>query len=84
MRPDDLHDDRQTQPGSVGTNPFAAPEALKDVRPIFRRNAWTAVQDADRALRVDLDDHFGPRRRMHERIFNEIAQRIGNCRQRYP
>src|SRR4051812_17953133 len=64
MRPDDLHYDRQTQTGTVGTSSLAAPEALEDVRPILGRDARTAVRDADRALPVDLDDHFGSLRRM--------------------
>ena len=79
MRPDDFHNDRQTQAGSVGTNPLAAPEALEDMPPILRRDARTAVLDADRTFRADLDDHFGPRCRVRERILNEIAQRIGYC-----
>ena len=33
--PNDLHDDRQAQTGTVGTNAFAAPEALKDALPIL-------------------------------------------------
>ena len=79
MRPDDFHNDRQTQAGSVGTNPLAAPEALEDMPPILRRDARTGVLDADRPLRADLDDHFSPRCRMREGILNEIAQCIGNC-----
>ena len=50
------------------------------MRPIFRCDAWTAVQNTDRALPIDLDNYFGLRRGMHERIFNEIAKRIGDCR----
>jgi hypothetical protein len=42
MRPDDLHNDRQTQPGTVGANPLAAPEALEDMRPILGWDARTA------------------------------------------
>ena len=79
MRPDDLHNDRQAQSGSVGPHPLAAPEALEDVRLILRRDAWTAVLDADRPLWADLDNDLALRRCMRERIFNEIAQRIGNC-----
>src|SRR6516225_6151797 len=73
MGPDDFHNDRQTQSGSVGT-----PEALEDVWPILRRDAGPAVLDADRPLGSDIDDHFGPRCRMREGILNEIAQCIGN------
>ena len=78
MRPDDLHDDRQAQSGSAGANPLAAPEALKDARPILRRDARAAVRYTDRPLWADLDDHFGPWGRMRERIFNKIAQRVGD------
>src|SRR5438874_3823850 len=79
MCPDDLHNDRQPQTGTFGTSSLTAPEALEDVRPILSRDARTAVRDADRALRVDLDDHFGSLRRMRERVFNKVSQRIGNC-----
>jgi hypothetical protein len=43
-------------------------------------NAWPAVQNTKGALPVDLYDHLGPCGGMRERIFNEIAQGIGNCR----
>ena len=79
MGPDDFHNDRQTQSGSVGTHLFTAPEALEDVWPILRWDAGPAVLDADRPLGSDIDDHFGPRCRMREGILNEIAQCIGNC-----
>ena len=79
MGPDDLHHDRQTQSGSTGPHPLAAPEALENVWPIFHRNARTAVLDADRPLGSDIDDHFGAWGRMREGILNEIAQCIGNC-----
>src|SRR5215468_5923310 len=79
MRPDDLHNNRQAQSGSAGTYPLAAPEALENVWPILNRDARTAVLDADRPLRSDIDDHFSARGRMREGILNEIAQRIGNC-----
>jgi hypothetical protein len=36
--------------------------------------------DTDRAFLVDFDDHLGSRRRMRERVFNQIAQRIFNRR----
>src|SRR6516165_12509059 len=78
VRPDDLHNDRQAQSGSAGTHPLAAPEALENVRPILHRDARTAVLDADRRLGSDIDDHFGSRCRMRERILNEIAQGVGN------
>src|SRR5262245_44916093 len=45
MRPDDLHDDRQTQPGAAAANSLAAPEALEDVRTILQRDARPAVQN---------------------------------------
>ena len=61
MRLDDLHNDRQAEAGSAATYSVPTPEALKDVRPILRRNARAAILDTDRPLRVDLDDHFGPR-----------------------
>ena len=32
------------------------------------------------ALSADLDDHFSLRCRLHERIFDKIAQRVGSCR----
>jgi hypothetical protein len=35
VRPDDLHDDRQTQTGTLAANSFAAPEALEDALPIL-------------------------------------------------
>ena len=79
MRPDDLHNDRQAQSGSAGTDPLAAPEALENVRPILHRDARTAVLDADRPLGSDIDDHLSARGRMREGILNEIAQCIGNC-----
>ena len=60
VRPNDLHDDRQTQTGTLAANSLAAPEALEDARPILRRNAWAAVLDTDRPPWADLDDHFGP------------------------
>ena len=78
MRPDDLHNNRQTQSGSVGMHPLAAPEALEDVWPILDWDAQTAVLDADRPVWADLDNDFALRRRMRECILNEIAQRIGN------
>ena len=78
MRPDDLHNDCQAQSGSVGTNPFAAPETLEDVWPILDWDPQTAVLDADRPVWADLDNDFALRRRMRECILNEIAQRIGN------
>ena len=76
MRPDYLHDDCQTQTGAVGANSLAAPEALKDALPILGWDAGTAVLYADRTLRIDLDDHLSSRRRMHERVFDQITQRI--------
>src|SRR5215475_3079720 len=79
VRPDDLHNNRQAQSGSAGTQPLAAPEALENVWPILHRDARTAVLDADRPLGSDIDDHFGAWGRMREGILNEIAQRIGNC-----
>ena len=78
MRPDNLHNDCQAQSGSVGTNPFAAPEALEDVRPILHWDPQAVVLDADRPVWTDLDNDFALRRRMRECILNEIAQRIGN------
>ena len=78
MGPDDFHNDRQTQSGSVGTHPFATPEALENVRPILHRDARTAVLDADRPLGSHIDDHFTAWGRMRERILNEIAQGVGN------
>ena len=74
--PNDLHDDRQAQTGTVGANALAAPETLEDALPVFGWDARTAVLHADRALRVNLDDHLRSRRRMHERVFDQIAQRI--------
>jgi hypothetical protein len=76
MRLDDLQNDRQTQTGAVGASSLAAPEALEDVRPIVGRDPRPAVLDTDRAPLVDFDDHLGSRRRMHERVFDQIAQRI--------
>ena len=73
MGPDDLHHDRQTQSGSTGPHPLAAPEALENVRPIFHRDAGTAVLDADRPLGSDIDDHFSAWGRMREGILNKIA-----------
>ena len=73
MRLDDLHNDGQTKPGSIGTNPLAAPEALEDVRLILSRDARTAVLDADRARRIEFHNHLSSRRRMHERVFDQIA-----------
>jgi hypothetical protein len=35
MRPDDFHDNRQTQTRSVATNAFPTPEALEDPLPIL-------------------------------------------------
>jgi len=59
MRPDDSHNDRQTQTGTLATDAFTPPEALEDVRPILDSDARTAVLDADRAVRVNLNDHLG-------------------------
>ena len=78
MRPDDLHNDRQAEAGSATTYSAPTPEALEDMRPILRRNARAAVLDTDRPLWVDLDDHFGPWGCVCERIFNKIAQRVGD------
>src|SRR6516162_3187810 len=64
VRPDDLHNNRQAQPGSAGTHPLAAPEALENVWPILRRDARTAVLNADRPLGSDIHDHFSARGRM--------------------
>ncbi len=80
MRPDDLHDDRQTQSGAVATSSLAAPEALEDVRTILHRDARAAVQNTDRPTRVELDDYLGVGGGVDERIFDEIAQGIGNRR----
>src|SRR5215813_9239175 len=79
VRPDDLHNNRQAQSGSAGTHPLAAPEALENVWPILHRDPRTAVLDADRPLRSDIDGHFSARGRMREGILNKIAQRIGDC-----
>src|SRR5215469_7422629 len=79
VRPDDLHNNRQAQSGSAGTHPFAAPEALENVWSILHRDARPAVLDADRPFGSDIDDHFSTWDRMRERVFDQIAQRIGNC-----
>src|SRR5262252_3237304 len=76
MRPSYLHNNRQAQTGTVGANASAAPEALEDALPILCRDTRTTVLHADRALWVDLDDHLRSCRRMHERVFDQIAQRI--------
>src|ERR1700730_2287821 len=34
VHPDDLHDDRQPQSGSVGSHSLPAPEPIKDARPV--------------------------------------------------
>ena len=39
-----------------------------------------AGEDTYRPLPVDLDDDLGRRCRIHERVFDQIAWRIGNCR----
>src|SRR5262249_25575811 len=72
MRSDNLHNDRQAQPGSAGATPLATPEPLKDVRSILRRDARAAILDTDRPFRADLDGHFGSLSRVRERILNEI------------
>src|SRR5215831_13948028 len=45
MRPDDLHNYRQAQPGSIGANRLAAPEALENIRLILHSYARPAVQN---------------------------------------
>lgn len=47
------------------------------VRPIIGWNARSVVQNTQHALPAHLDDHLGSRRRMRERVFDQIAQRIG-------
>ena len=78
MRSDDLHNDRQAEAGSAATYSVPTPEALKDVRPVLRRDAGAAILDTDRPPWINLDNHFGPRGCMRERIFNKIAQRVGD------
>ena len=76
MRPDDFHHDCQTQTGAFATHAFAPPKTLEEVGSILGWDARTAVLHADRTLGVDLDDHLRSRRRMDERVFDQIPQRV--------
>ena len=78
MHPHDFQDDRQSQPGSISSRAFAAPETIEDARPVIHRDAWPAVQNTQRTLLIDLDDHLAPGCGMRERVFDQVAQRIRN------
>src|SRR5450631_2177185 len=76
MRFHDLRDDGETQPGAVRGRRVAAPEALEDPRAIFLRYARPAVADVDAAAGARADRDFGARRRVDDRILDQVADRV--------
>src|SRR5205814_7731366 len=78
VRSRDLQDNRQSQSRAVGSNALPTPEPIKDARPVSDRYARPTVQNTKGTLLTDIDNHFRRRRRMRERILDEIAQRIPN------
>src|SRR5271169_4806379 len=78
MCPDDLHDDRQSEPRALGSDPSTTPETIENARSVLDRDARSTVQNSQRAIPADINDHLSPNRRMRQRIFDEIAQRVAN------
>ena len=73
VRPDDLHYDCQSQAGSVGSDAPPTPEPVKDARPVIDWYAWPTVQNTERPVLADVDDHLRPGCRVCERVFDEIT-----------
>src|SRR6516165_735896 len=78
VRPDDLHDDRQSEPCPLGSHPLTAPETIEDALSVLHWYARSAVRDTYRAVAKDFDDHLTSGNRMRERVFDQIAKRVPN------
>src|SRR5262249_15443790 len=76
MRSHDFADDGETEAGALLLFPRAAPEPLENVLSIRPRHAAAAISHFDPAGTIDRYGHFRPSRRVNDRVFDQIAQRI--------
>src|SRR5690349_19395553 len=68
VRLGDLHHDRQSQPGSLGSDTSSPPESIEDVRSIIGRYARSIVQNTKGAFPAHIDNNLGSWRGVRERV----------------
>jgi len=79
MRPDDFHNDRQSEPGAVGSGTLSAPESVENAGSVFNRNTRPTVEDTEHAIPADLDDHLSFECGMRERVLDQVTQSVLDC-----
>ena len=79
VRSDDFHDNRQSQPSTVGSGTLSAPEAIENAGPVLNRNTGPAIEDTERSIPPDLDDHLGFRRSVRKSVLDQVPQRVLDC-----
>src|SRR5215813_15371129 len=76
MRFHNLAHDREPQSGPHGfVSCLTAPEAIEDVSTILFRNAFSAIGDGHAAVGMHGDDDLAARRRVNNRILDDVADR---------
>src|SRR5262245_35964281 len=76
MRSHDFVDDGEAEAGALLLFAPAAPEPLENVLTILPRHAAAAIGHLDPAATIDRHGHFRSRRRVNDRVLNQISQRI--------
>src|SRR5262249_8947729 len=76
MRSHDFADDGEAEAGAFLLFARAAPEPLETALPILWRHAAAAIGHFDAAGTIDRQGHFRPSRRVSDRVFDQISQRI--------
>jgi hypothetical protein len=76
VRPHNFFHDREPEPGTSPTRLLTAPEAIKNVIPLFRSHPRAVIGDANASFGVDFNDDLGIRRCMTDRVLDQISNRI--------
>jgi hypothetical protein len=57
----------------------ASPKALEDTGSIVERDTGSAIRDTDKSRGINSDGHLRSRRRVGNRVFDQIAQCVRYC-----
>jgi hypothetical protein len=76
MRSHDFADDGEAEAGPFLLFARATPEPFENVLPILPWHAAAAIGHLDPAGTMDRHGHFRSRRRVNDRVLNQISQRI--------